>query len=527
MRFRYLHMIMGLAIGAGAMLTAPLAAEAQEKKVLRAAMHAGLRILDPFIGTTYIVRDHGYMIYDTLFSVDEKLNVKPQMVDSYDVSADQLTYTFKLRDGLKFHDGAPVTTDDVIASLERWSKVDGMGSKLFGFIKELKVVNATTFQMILKEPYGLVLTSLGKPSAIVPFILPKRVAMTPPTEQLTEYVGSGPFRFVTEEYRAGVKAVYEKNLDYKPRSEPADGMSGGKVVKLDRVEWLIIGDAQTTANALVKGEVDMWERPSYDLLPQVKKDKNIVITNRNPLGEGSLMRLNWLQPPLDNVKVRQAILHAIQQEDYLAAQVGDPEYYRLCGSMYGCGTPLESDVGAVQLQKPDVAKAKKMLAESGYKGETITIMQPMDVGIITPLAPVTVQFLRAIGMKVDLQAMDWSTMMLRRANKGPADQGGWHIFHTAQAVPDQMNPVANNYLRGDGAFFGWPSDPEIEKLRDAFSRESDPVKQKELAVAVQKRAYETVPYIPLGLYIQPPAHRKNITGFVIGPATVFWNVEKN
>ena len=503
---------------------------AQQSKTLRVVMHAGVRLVDPITTTAYIARDHGYMIYDTLFSTDEKLEIKPQMVDTYEVSSDRLTWTFKLRDGLKFHDGANVTSEDVIASLQRWGKVDGMGQSLLSFTAEMKAVDARTFQILLKEPFGFVLEALGKPSSNVPFITPKRIAMTPHTQPITEYVGSGPFRFATNEWQAGVRAVYLKFDDYRPRSEPANGLAGGKVARVDRVEWISIGDAQTTMNALLRGEIDVWEMPPHDLLPILQSNRGVVVKDRNKLAHISLLRFNWLQPPFDNVKIRQAVLHAIKQEDYLLAQVGDSQYYRECGAMLGCGTPFDSSKGAIHLgNSANLEAARKLLQEGGYRGEKIVILQPTDVAIVAPLGPVTAQALRAIGMNVELQSMDWTTMVLRRANPGPVDQGGWHIFHTAQAAADLMNPVANNYLRGqgrNGGFFGWTEDAEMERLRASIARETDPAKQKALAQAAHDRAYEMLPYIPLGLYIQPPAYRSNISGFVNAPAMVFWNVEK-
>jgi peptide/nickel transport system substrate-binding protein len=521
-RFRTLVSVLAVSVGLG--LAVDVAA--QDKKTLRMVPHAGLRVTDPIITTAFMSRNHGYMIYDTLFAVNDKMEVKPQMVEKYDVSGDKLTYTFTLRDGLKFHDGAPVTTADVIPSLQRWAKRDGMGQKLFDFVKELKPVDDKTFQLVLKEPYGLVLDSLGKPSSNVPFIMPKRIAETPPDKNVPEEIGSGPFRFVKSEFNPGAKVVYEKNPDYKPRSEAPSFMSGGKVAKVDRVEWITIADPQTAMNALLKGEIDIWEQASYDLLPELKKSKDVVVKDLGPLGMNYMLRMNWLQPPLDNVKIRRAILHAINQEDYLAAQIGDPEYSKVCPALFGCSTPLKSDVGAV---KPDIATAKKMLAESGYKGEKIVIMAPTDLASIAQLPLVSAPILRSIGLNVDLQSMDWQTLVGRRAKQDGIDQGGWHIFHTAWGTADMMNPIANAGVKGlgkDGGWFGWTEDPEIEKLRDAYARETDAAKQKEIAAAVQKRAYEMVHYIPLGEYFQPSAYRKEVTGLLPSPAYILWNVEK-
>ncbi|WP_375460371.1 ABC transporter substrate-binding protein [uncultured Enterovirga sp.] len=508
-----------VALGAGA-------AVAQGKTALKVVMHSGLRITDPIITTAYIARNHGYMIYDTLFATDSKFEIKPQMVKDFTVSDDKLTYTFTLRDGLKWHDGAPVTSADCIASIQRWGKRDGMGQKLMDFTKEMVATDDKTFKLVLKEPYGLVLASLGKPSSNVPFMMPKRMAETPADQNVKEEIGSGPFRFVAAEFQPGLKVVYEKNTDYVPRSEPADFMAGGKVAKLDRVEWINIPDYQSAVNALINGEIDYIEQPPHDFIPILKKEKGIVLTDYNKLGFSGMMRMNWTQPPFDNVKIRQAVMLALKQDDYLDAQIGQPDYMRTCPGMFICGTPNETDAG---FPKQDVAKAKALLKEGGYDGKPIVMMQPTDLAIVAPLAPVTAQALRAIGMNVDLQSMDWQTLVGRRAKQDPVAQGGWNVFHTTWVNADMLNPVANvgTNARGKvGGFFGWPEDAQIEKMRDSYARESDPAKQKQIAAEVQKRAYELGFYYPTGMYTSPIASRQNITGILSAAAPVFWNIEK-
>ena len=498
---------------------------AQAKKTIKAVMHSGLRITDPIITTAYIARNHGYMIYDVLFAYDEKFDVKPQMIKEHSVSDDKLTYTFTLRDGLKFHDGAPVTSDDCIASIQRWAKRDGMGQKLADFTKEWQKVDDKTFRLVLKEPYGLVLASLGKPSGNTPFIMPKRMAETPADKNVPEEIGSGPFKFVKDEFQPGLKVVYEKNADYVPRSEPISYLSGGKVVKVDRVEWINIPDYQTAVNALINGEIDYIEQPPHDFLPILKKEKSVTLTDYDRLGLSGMMRMNWLLPPFDNPKVRQAAMTALSQQDFLDAQIGDPEFYKLCPAYFICGSPNETDAGA---PKPDVAKAKALLKEAGYDGTPVVIMQPTDLAIVAPLGPVTAQALRNIGMKVDLQSMDWQTLVGRRAKQDPVAQGGWNVFHTTWANADMLNPLSNQGMnaRGKvGGWFGWADSPEIEKLRDAYARELDPAKQKQIAADVQKKAYEVGMYYPTGMYKIPIASR-GLTGFVHAAAPVFWNLEK-
>jgi peptide/nickel transport system substrate-binding protein len=504
------------------------AARAADPKVLKAVMATPARILDPIFTTAYAARDHGYMVFDTLFALDEHFKVQPQMVKDWSVSSDKLTYTFTLRDGLKFHDGAPVTSADCIASIKRWGAVDGMGQKLMDFTKEMVAVNDKTFTLILKEPYGLVLDSLAKPSSNVPFMMPKRLAETDPHQQIPDQIGSGPFKFIKEEFNPDSKIVYVKNPDYVPRSEPPSWGAGGKVVKVDRVEAINITDSQTIANALINGEIDWVEAPAIDLIPVLKNETKVVVEILNPLGSTGMVRMNHLWPPFDKPKIRQAVLHAVNQEDYLEAQIGNAEFFKQCKAMFVCDTPLGSDAGAPA--KPDLALAKKLLKEGGYDGTPVIVMQPTDIAILAPLAPVSVQAMRAIGMKVDMQSMDWQTLVARRAKQDPPGQGGWNMFHTTWVNADMVTPVQNLGVNGrgkDGGWFGWPKDDEVEKLRDQFVRTTDAAKQKEIATAIQKRAYDDVMWIPTGIYYQPTAWRSNLSGVLKSPVPFFWNIEKH
>src|SRR5256712_10087636 len=319
-----------------------LVGPARAETTLRVVMHSDLKIVDPIWTTAYIVRNHGYLNYDTLFAMDARGEIKPQMVDKYDVSRDQLTYTLTLRDGLLWHDGKPVTAEDCVASIKRWAAKDSMGQKLMGFVKELSVVNAKTFKIVLNEPTGLVLGALGKPSSNVPFMMPKRVAETDPNTQISDTTGSGPFIFKKDEWKPGDKAVYVKNPNYKPRAEAPSGLAGGKVAKVDRVEWKHIPDHQTAINALLAGEVDMLESPPHDLYPVLKADANVWLFSPHPLGNQYTFRFNVLHKPFDNPKTRQAAFHAFNQEDFLKGVIGDPAYYKTCKSFFPCGSPMAS-----------------------------------------------------------------------------------------------------------------------------------------------------------------------------------------
>ena len=502
-----------------------------EAKTLTAVMHSDLRVLDPIITTAYIVRDHGYMIYDTLLAMDSNFKIQPQMA-SWKISDDKLTYTFTLRDGLKWHDGAPVTAEDCVVSLQRWGQRDGMGQKLMDFTASLVATDAKTITLTLKEPYGLVLESIGKPSSLVPFMMPKRIAETPAEKAISEYVGSGPFKFVRDEFQPGVRAVYEKNKDYVPRAEPPSWTAGGKVVKVDRVEWITMSDPQTAINALQSGDIDFIENPSVDMIPVLAKDKELKLGILGTLGLQTLGRLNFLHPPFDNIKVRRAAFLAMSQKPVLDALIGNSQYYKICGSIFGCATPFNSEAGAETLIKGNgMAEAKKLLAESGYDGTPIVIMGPTDVTTLKAQPIVAAQLLRDAGFKVDLQATDWQTVVTRRASQKSPKEGGWNIFFTNWVGADIMNPIAHVTLSGKGkagGWFGWPDDPKMEELRDKFSRTTSPEEQKKLADEIQARVYEQVTYLPLGEFSIPSVWRTSLSGVLPGAAVpVFWNIEKS
>jgi len=514
------------AIAAAAALLS-LTPPASAQKTLRAVMHSDLKILDPIWTTAYIVRNHGYMIYDTLFATDANGEIKPQMVGKHEVSADQLTHTLTLRDGLAWHDGQPVTAEDCVASIKRWAAKDSTGQKLMTFVAGIEVKDAKTFVIKLNSPTGLVLLGLGKPSSNVPFMMPKRVAETDPNTQISDFTGSGPFVFKRDEWKPGDKTVYVKNPNYKPRSEPASGLAGGKVVNIDRVEWRAISDHQQAVNALLAGEIDFIEAPPHDLLPLALKDPNIRSVEWNRAGNQYTFRPNWLHKPFDNPKVREALFYAFNQEDFLKAVIGDSEFYKLCKSYYPCGTPFSTTKGMDGLLESNFKKAQELLKEAGYDGTPIVLMHSTDLHVLTNLAPVAKSLMEKAGFKVDMQSMDWQTLVARRSKKDPPNAGGWHAFLTSWVSADITNPIFMGFMNAgcDKAMFGWPCDAELEKLRDDFARETDPAKQKAIAEAAQVRETKVVTHIPLGQWYQRSLMRKAVADMVEAPAPVFWNMK--
>jgi peptide/nickel transport system substrate-binding protein len=524
----------GRSIAAAAMLAASTAiipvgaALAQDGETITAVMHSGLRVLDPIITTAHITRNHGYMIYDVLVAQDKNFAPQPQMAE-FAVSDDGLTYTFTLRDGLKFHDGEAVTAADAVASLKRWGERDSGGQLIFDITASLEATDDKTITWTLSAPFGPLLDIVSKQSAVPPFIMPARVAETSADEAITDYTGSGPFVFVEEEFEPGVSVTYAKFEDYVPREEPVDWMAGGKVVNVDTVKWVAMPDAQTAINALVSGEIDYLEQTPIDLLPILEASPDVVVEVRDPLGYQTMGRMNFKHPPFDDVKIRQAALMAMSQEPVLATLIGNPEYYQMCGAILGCGTPLASETGTESLTGAgDAAGAKALLEEAGYDGTPVVLMQPTDVVTLTAQPVVAAQQLREAGFNVDMQAMDWQTLVTRRASQAAPSEGGWNIFFTNWMVPEISSPLINPMVngRGDDAWFGWPEDPELEELRAEFIAATTADAQKEIAERIQAHVIDVVNYVPLGQYLPVQSRRTNIVNMIPAPVPVFWEVDK-
>lgn len=517
-----------LSIGLSTAITAPSAMAAE--KTLHAVMSSSLRVLDPIATTAQITRNHGYMIYDTLIGMDENLTPRPQMAD-WTVSPDGLTYTFTLRDGLLWHDGKPVTATDCVASLKRWAHYDVGGQLMMKYTDSITATNDKTITLKLAKPFGYVLQLLAKPSSVAAFMMPERVANTPDGKMITDYTGSGPFKFVASEFDPGNRVVYEKFQQYVPRKEPASGTAGGKVVKVDRVEWVNMPDRMTAINALSSGDVDFIEQLPIDLLPMVQADPNLKSGTLSKLGSMTGGRMNFLYPPFNNPDIRRAALLAMNQKDVLDALVGNPQYFKLCASVFGCGTALETQAGGESLLNGgNLDAAKALLKKAGYDGTPVVIMQPTDVPSQASQPVVAAQALRKAGFKVDLQPMDWQTLVSRRANPNPPSQGGWNLFFTYWNAETIWNPVVNPMLVGGGrkgAWFGWPTDPQMNQLKVDFATATDAAKQKQIAVEIQKHAMDQVSYIPLGQFYDVAAWSNHISHLMTGPSTVFWNVEKS
>lgn len=503
-------------------------AQPDSARTLRFVPQAALTVLDPVYTTAQPTVNHGWAIYDLLFGVDGKFETRPQMADGYTVSDDGRTYLITLREGLKFHNGEPVRAQDAAPSLVRWARRETIGQTIWKYVDECAAQDDRTLRIRLKQPIPIFINAVARGGASVAFIMPEHVAKTDPFKQITDYTGSGPYRFLKDEFVPGAHSAYARFDGYVPRQEPPDWMAGGKVAHMERIEWRVIPDAATAAAALQAGEVDWYEHVQPDLVPLLRKSPGVYLGLANPTGFNGVLRFNHLHPPFNNVGVRRAVMMAINQEDYMAAvTAGDSSAYSVCKSFYPCGTRYGLEVGQ-QAMQGNIDKARDILKASGYAGEKAVLLNPVDLVTVGPMGDVTYDTLKKIGMNVEMVATDWGTVVQRRVSREPVEKGGWSLLHTWGPSTIRFTPVEHSQIRGLGptAWFGWYKDEEMERITHLFLEAQTEEERAKYAKAAQLRAFDQVPSIPLGTFQIRTAIRTNLTGMIEATGPYPWNIRR-
>ena len=511
-------------------LSRPALAQPARARTLVFVPQANLTSLDPIWTTATVTRNYAFMVFDTLFGTDDALQPRPQMAEGHVVEDGGRQWVITLRPGLVFHDGTPVLARDCVASLNRWMRRDSLGGTILARLDALEARDDRTIAFRLNKPFPPLLTALAKTQPSAAMIMPERIALTDPFKQIAEVVGSGPFRFLADEYVPGSRAVFGKHTGYVPREDAPSSVAGAKRVLVDRVEWRIIPEAGTAVNALLGGEVDWLEMPIPDLLPVLRRDPGVTVGRLDPYGLYPVLRFNHLQGPTANLGVRQAILAAVDPREVMQAVMGDDS--TAYNAPIGCFLPGTAYANAAGMDgvagKPGDAEVRAMLAASGYAGERVVLLHPTDQPFYDAMSQVVSATLKRIGVNVDDAAMDWGTVVQRRASKAALDKGGWSLFCTSFPALDWVDPLSAPALRGTGeaAWYGWPTDAEAERLRGAWIDSDDAAERKRLAAELQAEAFRDALFVPLGQYFQSAAWRTNVTGQLKGQPPLFWNVSK-
>ncbi len=518
------------AMGAAAALPAGARAQTRERP-FRFVVNVGLQNLDPISSPSFVTRNFAYLVFDTLVAMDGQGRYRPQMLAGWEASVDGLTWTFRLRPGLEFHDGARVTAEDVVASLRRWGGRDSIGRRLFAATAEIAASGEDGFVLRLARPFGGVIEALGKPSVHVPFVMPARIAAaTPPAQQVREIVGSGPFVFLRDEWVPGERAAFRRNARYAPRDEPADGLAGGKVAKVDRVEMLTMPDVALRAAALTTGEVDYLEYAPIDYLPRLRQNRGIAVAQAR--GQAELMyavSINHFQPPFDNVLVRRAVQQVLDRNEVLAAtgfggQLGRPD----CASLFMCGAPFSTDAGSGAITRPSIERAKELLREAGYANERVVLLHPLDSPLLNPFGLVLIDRMRQAGFNLDVQGSDWSSIAQRWVQRQPLDRGGWSVVPVVYTGFDMSDPLSNlgvGFNCTGNQPWGY-CEAAMTPVIERFEAESDPGRRRALAAELQRLALEAATFPIAGQFQSPAVWRAELKGVIDFGFPVVWNIER-
>ena len=506
-------------LASAAALACPAIVRAQGASTLRFIPQADLAVIDPVWTTADVTRNHGFVVFDTLYGLDTTYAARPQMIAGHTVSPDQLQWDLTLRDGLKFHDGTPVLARDAVASIRRWGKRDGFGGVLMAATSGLSAPSDKVIRFRLRKPFPLLPEALATPTSMC-CIVPQRLAETDPNTQMPEVVGSGPFRFLPAERVSGSRVVYARFADYVPRQEPTSFTAGGKPVHFDRLEWTVQPDPATASAALTTGEFDWWENPDLDLVPSLKQDTSLTVTVKDPTGEMGCMRFNSLYPPFDNPAICRLVVSAISQKTFMEAVAGSvPELIKTGTGLFAPSSPFATDAGVDTMKgEADPVKLKEALGQAGYKGEPVVLLAPGNYPTINAMAQVGADMLRKMGFNVDVQSLDWGTVVQRRALKTPPGQGGWNMYFTFLGGTGNIIPAANIAIRANGAhaWFGWPDHPKQEALLQQWFAAPDLAAQRKAIVDLQTDFFQNPSYGPLGMYSIPTAFKKTITDIPVG-----------
>ncbi len=506
-------------------------AQPAQARVLKMVPQANLTSLDPIWTTANITRNHGYMVYDTLYGMDETFRPQPQMAEGHVVEEGGRRVTVTLRSGLRFHDGEAVRAVDCVASLQRWMKRSPIGQKLETFVDALEADGDRRIVFRLKQPFPLLLSALAQVSNSPPFIMPERLARTDPFQQVREVIGSGPFRFVPREFNSGSLVVYERFAEYSPTPVGRPSLTAGpKTVHFDRVEWHIIVDASTAAAALQTGEIDWYEQPPPEIQLLLRRNRNVQVEAIDPLPLTGILRFNHLHAPFADKRMRQAILPAINQADFMSAIVGpDPSLYMTDVGVFTPGTPLANDAALAALRGPrSVDRARALMREAGYTNQPMRLIGPTDILAPSAMTQVGADLVRRLGFNADIVLTDWGTTVQRRTSREPVERGGWSMLFTSFSSFDFVDPSAHFPLRGNGAnaWPGWPAIPRLEELRDAWFVAPDLAAQQRIAREIQEVTMDELPYVPVGSYLSITAHRRNLSDRVKGLA-LFWGLRRS
>ncbi|PLR95970.1 ABC transporter substrate-binding protein [Bacillus sp. T33-2] len=490
----------------------------KEKEVfggeLKVAYNAQPPTLDPLLTTAVATRDIQRHVFETLVTFDQNFGIQPMLAESYEVSEDGKTITFKLREGIKFHNGEDMDVEDVIASMTRWVKVTPLGKSYFAdatFTAE----GDNTVVLQLQQPLSTALAMLADPGQAA-VITPKEVNESATEKGLAEFIGTGPYKFV--EWKTDQHVYLEKFADYKSLETKSSGLAGKKAGYVDDIYFQFVTDASTRLAGIQTGEYDIANAIPFDNAEQLEASGDV----KNHIDHNGFngVVFNKKARFFQDVKARQAVNAALDQEEILMASFTNDNFYELeHGLMIKDQKDWYSDAGKDQYNQKDPDKAKKLLKEAGYNKEEIIILASRDYEDHYNAAVVVQQQLEKIGMKVKLDVYDWATVLQKRN-----DPNAYDIFVTG--FPTEPIPAKYVFLDSVTQWPGWTNSPEMDELLDKINTASSQEEAKKYFDELQEEFYNYLPIIKFGNKTTITSTRSNIEGMGFLQGITLWNVQK-
>ena len=490
------------------------ASEPKKGGVLKVAITGEPPTLDSQYSTAYLASYISWHIFEGLFTVDENYNPVPMLAKDYDFDDRNKTYTIHLREGVKFHNGKTLTSDDVIASLNRWGKLSNYGRLLYKNVKEVKKTNDYTIQIVLKKASPLVPIMLAYPNQQAA-IYPKEVVEEAGLNEIKQFIGTGPFRFVEWKHDQYIKL--ERYHGYKPADGPANGMGGKKVAYLDEVVFIPTPEVSVRLDGVQTGQFDIAEQVSTDMYAQIKANNQIESVITKPYW-WPMAVFNKKRFPFNDKKVRQAFVLALNMEPIMKAAFTSKEFYRLDpGILFQEQKQWWTDAGKEMYNQGNVEKAKKLLQESNYKGEKIRWLTSKEYDFMYKTALVAQSQLKKVGFNIELQVVDWATIVQKRSN--PEE---YEIFSGATT----FTPDPGIWPCFDSNWPGFWINSKKDELVANMNTEMDPTKRKEVWNELQKFYWDELPMVKFGDFFSLNVKSKNVKGLKSSAFPFYWNVWK-
>jgi peptide/nickel transport system substrate-binding protein len=497
------------------LLTIAPAATAQEQPrmggVLKAGMIGEAPTLDLHATTAVITQQITWHIYETLYTYDKNMSPIPMLAEGHAVADNGRRYTITLRKGVRFHNGKEMTSADVVPSLQHWGKLATPGKAIWKNVEAIEAKDPYTVVIYLKEPSGSLLFALGSPNNGAA-IYPKDILAAAGDSPVKEYIGTGPYRFVEHKPDRHVRLARFK--EYSARSEPPNGYGGKRTAYIDEIYFIPVPEASVRLAGTETGEYNFAQSIRQDQVDRVKGQPALEAQIVKPYGWITAVP-NHKEGVMANRKVRQAFQAVLDMEPIMSAGIGNKAFYRLDGALFYPEQGLfHSQAGVTGYNQKNKAKARQLLKEAGYAGQPVRWITTKEYEWMYNTALMSSQQMEDVGFKVDLQVLDWATLVQRRGKPELFD-----IFSTGFTLnPDPAIATAVQC--------NWPGSwclEEKDKLLAEMARETDPKKRRALIEKVQALFYEDVGRIKFGDYFDLWVTRKEVRGFKPGPYLYFWN----